>query len=122
MSKYNKNIIGRYFRFSRLDNTKLRELANITGQSESEVIRSLIHGEKLRPRPPNEYPYLLHELNAIGNNINQIAHAVNSRKRVEQRDVDRCIEMLGAAYDLIDKRLFGEDTKNGDGEDNNDTS
>ena len=39
----------------------------------------MIAGEKMRPRPPNEYAEIRRQLAAIGNNINQIARAVNAR-------------------------------------------
>ena len=39
----------------------------------------MIAGEKMRPRPPNEYAEIRRQLAAIGNNINQIARTVNAR-------------------------------------------
>lgn len=39
----------------------------------------MIAGEKMRPRPLNEYAEIRRQLAAIGNNINQIARTVNAR-------------------------------------------
>jgi hypothetical protein len=103
------NVFRKEFRLTRADMNKLRELSEISGLTESAVIRSLIHETKLQPRPPGEYPWILYELNAIGNNVNQIAHNVNARKNTQQRDIDNCIRLLGEAYDLLDKQLFGSD-------------
>ena len=38
----------------------------------------MIAGEKMRPRPPNEYAEIRRQLAAIGNNINQIARKANA--------------------------------------------
>ena len=50
-------------------------------------LRTLIAGEKMRPRPPNEYAEIRRQLAAIGNNINQIARAVNARGFASGEDI-----------------------------------
>ena len=50
-------------------------------------IRKLIIGAEIRARPPTEYIRLVHEINAIGNNINQIAHIANTERRISQREI-----------------------------------
>ena len=52
----------------------------------------MIAGEKMRPRPPNEYAEIRRQLAAIGNNINQIARAVNARSFATKEDI------IGQAY------------------------
>ena len=47
----------------------------------------MIAGEKMRPRPPKEYAEIRRQLAAIGNNINQIAHAVNARGFASGEDI-----------------------------------
>ena len=47
----------------------------------------MIAGEKMRPRPPNEYAEIRRQLAAIGNNINQIARAVNARGFATKEDI-----------------------------------
>ena len=49
-------------------------------------LRALIAGEKMRPRPPNEYAEIRRQLAAIGNNINQIARTVNARGFATKED------------------------------------
>ena len=51
----------------------------ISGFPTEVYLRALIAGEKMRPRPPNEYAEIRRQLAAIGNNINQIARTVNAR-------------------------------------------
>ena len=47
----------------------------------------MIAGEKMRPRPPNEYAEIRRQLTAIGNNINQIARTVNARGFATKEDI-----------------------------------
>ena len=50
----------------------------ISGFPTEVYLRALIAGEKMRPRPPNEYAEIRRQLAAIGNNINQLAVKANS--------------------------------------------
>ena len=47
----------------------------------------MITGETMRPRPPNEYAEIRRQLAAMGNNINQIARAVNARGFASGEDI-----------------------------------
>ena len=47
----------------------------------------MIAGEKMRPRPPNEYAEIRRQFAAIGNNINQIARTVNARGFATKEDI-----------------------------------
>lgn len=60
-------------------------------------LRTLIAGEKMRPRPPNEYAEIRRQLAAIGNNINQIARAVNARGFATKEE----IAVITAAQEMI---------------------
>ncbi len=53
--------------------------AKVAGLKKEPLVRQLIMGVNLRPRPPDEYAEIRRQLAAIGNNINQIARAVNAR-------------------------------------------
>ena len=66
----------------------LKKQAELAGMGIDPFIRSLVSGTQLRPRPPDQYAALLRELAAIGNNINQIARAVNARGFASQEDID----------------------------------
>ena len=56
----------------------LKEQVAISGFPTEVYLRTLIAGEKMRPRPPNEYAEIRRQLAAIGNNINQIARKANA--------------------------------------------
>lgn len=53
------------------DNEMLSERAKRMGVSKSEVLRDLVRGCQLVEAPPADYPFLIRELRAIGNNLNQ---------------------------------------------------
>ena len=57
----------------------LCQQAKAAGLKKEPFIRTLIMGVNLRPRPPEEYAEIRRQLAAFGNNINQIARAVNAR-------------------------------------------
>lgn len=59
----------------------------ISGFPMEVYLRTLIAGEKMQPRPPNEYAEIRRQLAAIGNNINQIARAVNARGFASGEDI-----------------------------------
>lgn len=65
----------------------LKEQVAISGFPTEVYLRALIAGEKMRPRPPNEYAEIRRQLAAIGNNINQIARAVNARGFASGEDI-----------------------------------
>ena len=61
-------------------------------------IRKLIMGNIIRPRPPDEYVRMLREINAIGNNINQIAHIANAERNISK---DKIEEVLNLQNDIM---------------------
>jgi predicted transcriptional regulator len=70
------------FRFRMNDETKsrLESMADRTGRSQGEVLRSLIEDQSLpdrRPDYPDEVQKLVRELARIGNNLNQVARVAN---------------------------------------------
>ena len=56
----------------------LKATADAAGLKLEPMLRQLILGVELRPRPPDEYAALLRELSAIGNRINQLAAKANT--------------------------------------------
>lgn len=74
-----------------------RQAAN-AGLKIEPFIRKLIMGVEIRPRPPDNIPQLIREINAIGNNINQIARKVNTENFVSQDQLDELFRLLGEIY------------------------
>ena len=77
----------------------------MTGLSVSVLIRKLIAGAQLRPRPPDEYTNLLHELSAIGNNINQIAYWANAQKSIREAEIVDAAVLAKKAWELVKNGL-----------------
>ena len=65
----------------------VKQLSKDSGLKMEPAIRTLIMGVNLYPRPPDEYAEIRRQLAAIGNNINQIAHAVNARGFASGEDI-----------------------------------
>ena len=58
-------------------------------------------GVNLRPRPPDPYAALLRELNAIGNNVNQLAYQANARGAATQDEIREAARLVRQAVRLI---------------------
>lgn len=83
----------------------LQRLAQVSGMKMEPLIRQLILGVELRPRPPDEYAALLRELSAIGNNVNQIAYWANARKGISQDDMQETVMLIRQAWRLVKEAL-----------------
>lgn len=83
----------------------LREQAEITGLKMEPMIRRLILGVNLRPRPPDTYAAFLRELSAIGNNINQLAHQANARGGAVKEEIDEAALLVQQAFRLVRETL-----------------
>ena len=91
----------------RLDSAEyehLKQLSADTGLKMEPVLRRLIVGAELRPRPPDELPELLRQLSGMAVNINQIAKVANARGFVRMEDIDRINAMQGLLWRTM-KRL-----------------
>lgn len=91
----------------RLDSAEyahLKQLSADTGLKMETVLRRLIVGAELRPRPPDELPELLRQLSGMAVNINQIAKVANARGFVRMEDIDRIKAMQGLLWRTM-KRL-----------------
>lgn len=64
-------------------------------------IRNLILGCEIKARPPDEYVKLIREINAIGNNINQIAHIANSCGNISNASINRIKDNQNMIIELV---------------------
>lgn len=74
----------------------LRKQTEATGLKMEPLLRQLILGVNLRPRPPDEYAALLRELSAIGNNVNQLAHQANARGEATRQEIGEAAGLVRA--------------------------
>lgn len=75
----------------------------ISGFPTEGYLRALIAGEKMRPRPPNEYAEIRRQLAAIGNNINQIARTVNARGFANRDDIAAITEAQETIWNIAER-------------------
>lgn len=75
--------------------------ASLAGINVGAFIRKLIMGKEIRPRPPDEYVRLLREINAIGNNINQIAHIANAEQHISEDKIEAVLQMQNDIMRLV---------------------
>ena len=66
-------------RLNEQEHEHLKQQAMLSGFPMEVFLRALISGMNLRSRPLAEYAEIRRQLAGIGNNINQIAHVVNTR-------------------------------------------
>lgn len=88
----------------RLDSTEyahLKQLSMDTGLKMEPVLRRLIVGAELRPRPPDELPELLRQLSGMATNINQIAKVANASGYVRKEEIQSIVEMQRVIWKLV---------------------
>lgn len=79
----------------------LNQLCTTSGLSASAVLRQILSGTQLRPRPPDQYTALLRELSAIGNNVNQIAHWANAVRSIREAEIVDAATLAHKAWELV---------------------
>ncbi len=85
--------------------THVQRQAEATGLKMEPLIRQLITGVNLRPRPPDTYAALLRELSAIGNNINQLAHQANARGEATREEIAEAARLVRQVARLVKDTL-----------------
>lgn len=88
----------------RLDSTEyahLKQLSMDTGLKMEPVIRRLIVGAELRPRPPGELTELLHQTSGVAVNINQIAKVANASGFIRMEDIAHIKMMQGMLWQVV---------------------
>ena len=87
-------------RLSDSEYAEIKKQAEQAGMKRTQLIRQLIMGHEIRAKPAEDYLKLVREINAIGNNINQIAHIANTQKYVDKEQIKYIVEYLD---DIMDK-------------------
>lgn len=79
----------------------LKQISEVSGLKMEPVLRQLIMGAELRPKPPAQWAAILRQLSGIGTNINQIARVANAYECVRQEDIDSIIKMQNSLWQLV---------------------
>lgn len=88
----------------RLDSTEyahLKQLSMDTGLKMEPMIRRLIVGAELRPRPPDELAELLRQLSGMAVNINQIAKVANASGFIRMEDIAHIKMVQGMLWQAV---------------------
>lgn len=79
----------------------LKRLSETSGLKMEPLIRQLILGRDIKPRPPENLAALLRQMSAMGNNINQIAKVANSSKFIRLEDIEEIKKMQSELWQAI---------------------
>lgn len=79
----------------------LKQLSMDTGLKMEPVIRRIIVGAELRPRPPDELAELLRQLSGMAVNINQIAKVANASGFVRMEDIAHIKMVQGMLWQAV---------------------
>ena len=84
----------------------LKQKSKVVGLSESEFIRSMIKGYRIKEQPTDEIKQFQRELYGIANNINQISRIANSRYSVSHDDYSYISKELSNFILNFEKSLY----------------
>lgn len=96
-----KRMIKISVRLNEQEHTHLKRLSEITGLKMEPLVRQLILGRELKPRPPENLAALLRQMSAVGNNINQIAKTANSSKFIRSEDIEEIKKMQSELWKVV---------------------
>lgn len=82
------------FRLSDGELAKLKSRVYKSRLSQEAYLRQLINGLAPQDAPPANYFAMMRELNAVGNNMNQIAHAANAAGSVHHEGYAEAVKLL----------------------------
>ena len=83
------------------EHTHLVRQAKKAGLTRAQFLRSVVMKIELRARPPDTYYQLLKEINAIGVNINQIAHIANAERTISEDKINYLTKRLDEIMDKV---------------------
>ena len=92
-------------RLNEAEYAHLKKQAELSGLKIEPMLRRLITGVQLKPKPSAEYAALVRELSAIGNNLNQIAYWANARKSVSEAELQEAIRLIRSVWELLRNSL-----------------
>ena len=96
-----KRMIKISVRLNEQEHAHLKRLSETTGLKMEPLIRQLILGRDVKPRPPENLAELLRQISAMGNNINQIAKVTNSSKFIRSEDIEAIQKMQDELWQAI---------------------
>ena len=84
----------------------LKEKSKKAGLNESEFIRSMIKGYKIKEQPTKEIREFTKDISGIANNINQIARAVNTSRYIRNEDLKYIKDAISKFILEFQKKIY----------------
>lgn len=101
MSLIRNHTVSILLRLDEAQHRHLQKQVAASGLSTTQFLRDLIEGVEVKARLPNELPELLRQISAVGNNINQIARTVNTRKYATKEELAMIETLLAKIWDKV---------------------
>ena len=83
----------------------LERLQTVSGLSKSAIVRQLISGCSIKPRPAESYRELSRELSAIGTNLNQITRLANATGRLDDPQIQEAAAIMRQVWAIVSNSL-----------------
>ena len=94
MSKIRKRNIEIHFFLNEEENNQLNKLVMETKLSKSKLLRYLICGCIPIEAPPADYPKLISEMRAVGNNLNQLVRLARTTGNINTPELTKILDDL----------------------------
>lgn len=94
-------------RFTPFEHAQLMQAVAETGRSASDLIRETAAGIQIYARTPAINREVLKELSAWGNNLNQIAHRLNTGNTPTNFEISKAIDECHSALEMLHLRMSG---------------
>lgn len=101
-----KNNIKKQIWIDAKEDELLKKKSKQAGLSESEFVRSLIKGYRIKEQPTEEIKSFQREIYGIANNINQIARILNSRYSTSHDDYSYISKKLSDFILRFEKEIY----------------
>ena len=89
------------FYLSDSERLHLKQQAANAGMSMSDLIRQLVAGCEVKPKPTEEQIAILKQISGIARNINQMTRLANSTHQVSCEDIQKLQEMQSDIWRLV---------------------
>ncbi len=91
-----KRRIKKNFWFDEEEDNSLKNLSNISGKTEVQVIRKLITGASIKEKPPQEFYEIMKELLQFRKDIKTIKELSRFTKQLDTKRVEKTLDGIDA--------------------------
>lgn len=88
-------------RLTEQEKKHIKKNADIAGLKVEPYIRKSALNINVAPRPPDDFYKLLREINAIGVNINQIAHIANAERKISNDRIEYAVALVDEIMEKV---------------------